>query len=57
MSYDHRPIPMNIASKVLKCVCKIKYGREKRGFGTGFFLKVSENAKFLMAQFTFGMKN
>ena len=53
MSYDHRPIPMNIASKVLKCVCKIKSGRENRGFGTGFFLKVSENAKFLVCSIPF----
>ena len=54
MSYDHHmPIPMNIASKVLRCVCKIKFGRENRGIGTGFFLKVSENAKFLICSIHF----
>ena len=53
MSFDHRPIPMDIVSKVLKCVCKIKFGRENRGFGTGFFLKVSENAKFLICSIHF----
>ena len=31
MSYDHHmPIPMNVASKVLRCVCKIKYANENK---------------------------
>ena len=47
MSYDHRPIPMNIASKVLRCICKIEC-KEPKFLTTGFFMRVSDTLKFLI---------
>ncbi len=49
MSYDHIPIPMNIASKVLRCVCKTKINfKEYTGINTGFFFRSSDGSKFLI---------
>ena len=52
MFYDHKPIPMNIASKVLRCVCKTKIiFKDYTGINTGFFFRASDGSKFLIPGF------
>ena len=49
----HKPIPFNVANKVVKAICKIsikpKYG--KPSYGTGFFFKYSDSMKCLMTNY------
>ena len=48
----NRPIPMKIAEKVLKSICKIIINKEgKRAFGTGFFMKITSSLNFLLTNF------
>ena len=48
----NRPIPMKIAEKVLKSICKIIINKDgKRAFGTGFFMKITSCLKFLLTNF------
>ena len=54
MSYDHMPIPMSIASKVLRCVCKIKFAHNSC---SGFFMRVSDRLKFLISMELFNNEN
>ena len=60
MSYEHHmPIPLNITSKVMRTVCKIKFGIEKDKIvsSTGFFMRVSDKLKYLITMEIFGDKN
>ena len=59
MSYDHlMPIPMNVTSKVLRCVCKIKYANENKiNYFSGFFMRVSDALKYLISMEIFRGEN
>ena len=49
----HKPIPMNIAIKVMKSICKITI-KEKNGnisYGTGFFMNISNSLKYLVTNY------
>ena len=49
---EHKPVPLNIANKVLKAICKIKIETKKGiSFGTGFFMKYSDSLKCLMTNY------
>ena len=43
----HKPIPIKLANKVLKSICKIKLIKMKKGF----FLSISNNLKFMITNF------
>ena len=48
----HRPIPLKIANKVMKSICKITIDSKKGiAYGTGFFLNYSDEMKYLMTCF------
>ena len=54
MSYlSHRPIPLAFTLKAMKCVCKIKTKDENESvcYGTGFFMKVSDELKYLITTY------
>ncbi len=41
----HKPIPISLANKVIKSICKITIkGKENEGvlYGTGFFMKIDD---------------
>ena len=55
----HKPVPLNLANKVFKSICKIiikkdeekkdnKNGNEEENYGTGFFMKFSDSLKYLI---------
>ena len=45
-------VPVNIINKATKSVCKITIKKnEKKIFGTGFFMKVSDNEKYLITNY------
>ena len=45
----HKPIPLKIANKVTKAVCKITIERNgRKAYGTGFFLNYSDSKKYLL---------
>ena len=45
-------VPVNIIIKATKSVCKITIKEnEKKIFGTGFFMKVSDNEKYLITNY------
>ena len=47
---DHKPVPMNIASKIMKSICKIiiKGINGYTSYETGFFMKISDSLKCLI---------
>ena len=49
----HKPIPMNIANKVMKSICKIiiQIGKGRLGYGTGFFMKFKDTKKYLITNY------
>ena len=48
----HRPIPMNIAIKVMKSICKIIINKKGvKNYETGFFMKISDNFKYLITDY------
>lgn len=49
----YRPIPLDITLKAMKCVCKITTKDENDCvcYGTGFFMKVSDELKFLITTY------
>ena len=49
---DHKPIPMNLANKTLKSICKITI-KKKQGniIGTGFFMKIENTKKYLITNY------
>ena len=49
----HKPIPMNIANKVMKSICKIIIinNSGNNSFGTGFFLRISDSLKCLITNY------
>ena len=52
VSKGHKPIPLNLANKVMKAICKITIKtKEGTRFGTGFFLKYSDAKKYLMTNY------
>ena len=50
---NQKPVPMNIANKVMKSVCKIiiKGINKNNIYGTGFFMKISNSLKFLITNY------
>ena len=47
----HRPIPIKIANKVMKAICKIIIRTKKlTNYGTGFFLNFSDSLKYLLTK-------
>jgi len=50
---DNKPVPMNIANKVMKSICKIiiKGINKNNIYGTGFFMKISNSLKFLITNY------
>ena len=49
---DGKPIPISIANKVSKSLCKIRINLEKEThYCTGFFLKVSDSLKYLITSY------
>ena len=45
----HKPVPMKIANKAMKSICKITISKKLgESNGTGFFLKVSNSIKCLL---------
>ena len=48
----HKPVPLNIANKVMKAICKITVSKN-RGIltGTGFFMNYSDSLKCLMTNY------
>ena len=48
----HKPIPMKIAIKVMKSICKIIIMKEKgKNYGTGFFMRISDSFKCLITNY------
>ena len=50
----HRPIPMDLANKTMKSICKVIIEDEKgnaTGFGTGFFIRISDSLKYLFSNY------
>ena len=47
----HKLIPIKLANKVLTSICKIKIDKNKKKFGTGFFMSISDNLKFMITNF------
>ena len=49
----HKPVPMNIANKVMKSICKIiiKGINNVGSCGTGFFMKISNSLKYLITNY------
>ena len=49
----HKPVPMNIANKAMKSICKIfiKGINENNIYGTGFFMKISNSLKCLITNY------
>ena len=49
---EHKPVPLNIAIKVMKAICKIKI-ETKKGilYGTGFFMNYSDSLKCLITNY------
>ena len=49
----NKPVPMNIANKVMKSICKIiiKGINKNNIYGTGFFMKISNSLKFLITNY------
>ena len=48
----NKPIPMEIAIKAMKSICKIKIlANEGIKYGTGFFLKISNSLKYLITNY------
>ena len=44
-----KPVPLNIANKVMKSICKITIKiKEEKAHGTGFFMKYSDSLKCLI---------
>ena len=50
---NQKPVPMNIANKVMKSVCKIiiKGINKNNIYGTGFFMKISNSLKYLITNY------
>ena len=50
---DNKPVPMNIANKVMKSICKIiiKGINKNNIYGTGFFMKISNSLKYLITNY------
>ena len=47
-----KPIPMNIAIKALKSICKIMVKiKNKAYYGTGFFMNISNSQKYLITNY------
>ena len=45
----HKPVPMNIANKTLKSICKIIIKTiNKTIYGTGFFLNINDSKKYFI---------
>ena len=48
----HKPIPLKIAMKVMKSICKITIKTKKAlKYGTGFFLSYSDSSKYLITNY------
>ena len=48
----HKSIPLDISNKVRESICKIIIKKEeKKRYGTGFFMKISESLKFLFTNY------
>ena len=46
------PVPMNIADKAMKSICKINYNNKgKNLFGTGFFIRISDSLEYLITNY------
>ena len=49
---EHPGIPMKLAKKAEKSICKISYVYDnKQKFGTGFFMKFSDSLKLLITNY------
>ena len=48
-----KPVPIELANKVMKSICKIAFKTNQNllGFGTGFFMKVSDSSKNLLTNY------
>ena len=52
ISTTSRPVPLNLANKAMKSICKISYNyNNKQKFGNGFFLKLSDSLKLLITNY------
>ena len=48
----HKPVPLNIANKTLKSICKIIIKTNKGyAYGTGFFMNISDSKKYLITNY------
>jgi len=48
----HRPIPIDITLKAMKCVCKIGINNKREGlYGTDFFMRVSDELNYLITAY------
>ena len=49
---EHKPVPLNIAIKVMKAICKIIIEtKERKKYGTGFFMNYSDSLKCLVTNY------
>ena len=49
---EHKPVPLNIAIKVMKAICKIIIETKKETlYGTGFFMNYSDSLKCLITNY------
>ena len=49
---EHKPVPLNIAYKVMKAICKIIIETKKETlYGTGFFMNYSDSLKCLVTNY------
>ena len=49
---DHKPVPIDIISKTSKSICKIIIKINNSDIkGTGFFMKVNDNQKYLITNY------
>ena len=49
-----RPVPMDLANRAMKSICKIsteKGNSKSFGFGTGFFMRISDSLKYLFTNY------
>ena len=50
--HGHPPIPIKYSIEVMKSICKISYDyKNKKTFGTGFFMKYSDSLKLLITNY------
>ena len=48
---DNIPVPLDISVKTMKSICKIIIKKYPNIYGTGFFMKISDNQEYLFTNY------